>query len=840
MKRFCFYSGVFLVTSSTLMLQVVQTRILSVVAWYYLAFFVISIAMFGLTAGSVWVYLRRDRFTDATLSYDLTLFSGAFALTTALSLAVQMTLAPVVVPVVSTVVIWAELALCMAVPFFFSGVVISLALTRSPYPVGRVYGVDLAGAAIGCLGILALLNHTDGPTAVLWTAAMIAAAAVLFSGSGIGAAPRTPSPFGWLGRRPMLLFLALVLCALANGATSHGLRPLFVKGMIDAADERRLFEEWNSFSRVVVFESPQKDPHMWGPSPDFDGGDWSIEQRDIILDGAAGTTTYRIDGDAKNAEFLKYDVTNLAYFLPDRERAGIIGVGGGRDMLSARVFGVPDVTGVEINPILVRLLTDEPGYAEFSGMRRLDGMTFVVDEARSWFARTEQTFDVIQMSLIDTWAATGAGAYTLSENGLYTVEAWRVFLNRLTPEGVFTVSRWYDPNEDEETGRMISLAMAALFDLGATDPRRHIFVATSDRIATLVLSRSPLPPSAVAILEAVADDLSYDVLISPNADPASPVLRRIVASGDRAGLDRYTANLRLDLTPSTDERPFFFNQLPLDNPWKTVNLAVAMLAEGKKGVASGNLFATATLVLLFAVSAALVLATIVIPLRPAIRDVGRRLAFGGTVYFFLIGVGFMSTEIGLLQRMSVFLGHPIYALSIVLFSIILATGIGSLISDKLPLDTPGKFTLWATLIGGYLFALPFWLPGVLLAFESAALPARAALCVLTIAPAGLLMGFGFPTGMRMISAVDRKPTPWFWGINGAAGVLASILAVACSIAFGISTTLIIGALCYLCLIPAALAIGFRAEAADANAPRAFRGQAPARGGQPATGGASSG
>lgn len=226
------------------------------------------------------------------------------------------------------------------------------------------------------------------------------------------------------------------------------------------------------------------------------------------------------------------------------------------------------------------------------------------------------------------------------------------------------------------------------------------------------------------------------------------------------------------------------------------------------GVVGGNLTATLTLVKLFVLSLALVMAAIVLPLRPAIKDVGRRLAVGGTAYFFLIGVGFMCAEIGLLQRMGVFLGHPVYSLSIVLFSLILATGIGSVISDRWPLDDWRKLLLWSALTGGWLLALPFWLPDLLSGLESASLVVRACLCILLIAPAGLLMGYGFPTGMRLISVVDRKPAPWFWGINGAAGVLASSLAVACSIAYGIDITLMVAASCYILLVPAAISVGF--------------------------------
>jgi hypothetical protein len=220
-----------------------------------------------------------------------------------------------------------------------------------------------------------------------------------------------------------------------------------------------------------------------------------------------------------------------------------------------------------------------------------------------------------------------------------------------------------------------------------------------------------------------------------------------------------------------------------------------------------------TLVILFLCSLLLVNRIIVYPMRPAIADVGRRLAVGGTAYFMLIGVGFMCSEMGLLQRLSVFLGHPIYSLSIVLFSLILTTGMGSLFSEKFPLNTRPRFVLWAMLASAYLAALPTWLPQMLHAFESAPLLIRAPLCVAVIAPAGVLLGFGFPTGMRFIDAVDRRPTPWFWGINGAAGVLASSAAVAVSIAFGIYVTFLISAFCYVLLIPAGLLIGFEPAAA---------------------------
>jgi len=805
MARARFYAGVFCVTSATLMLQLVETRILSVILWYHLAFFAISMAMFGLTAGAVWVYLHNARYTPETLSYDLAYFSLAFALTIVLSLVWQMTMTLTIAISLTGVIVWIMLALFMAVPYFFSGVTISLALTRSPYPIGQVYGVDLFGAAAGCLGVLVLLNLTDGPSAVIWVGAAAAAGALLFAGSGLGGEPAKPPPLASLLRRRGTIFLVLGFLALANGLTPYGLQPLLVKDKI----ERRgpsLVEEWNSFSRVSVFlDAPRGEPQIWGPSPKIPPG-LTVDKRYMEIDGFASTTMYRFRGQVSEVSFLKYDVTNLAYFLPQRQRAAVIGVGGGRDVLSAWVFGLRDITGVEINPVFIKLLTSEPRFADYAGLHKLKTVRLVVDEARSWFARTKETFDIIQMTLTDTEAATGAGAFTLSENGLYTVEAFKIFLSRLTPQGVITVSRWYAPSQVNETGRLISLAVATLLDLGVPEPKNHIFVAAAQNMATMVLSAAPFLPGDIEALEKAAAQYQYRVLLSPASQPASEVLQSILQAKDRGQLEQKTAGFELDLKPPTDDRPFFFNQLPFYQPAKVYQLAVK---KHPGGVMHGNLLAALTLLVILLVSLGLVLLTIVWPLRPAIKDVGPRLVMGGTSYFFLIGIGFMTVEIALLQRMSVFLGHPIYALSVVLFSLILTTGLGSLISESLPLDSRGKFAFWAGLTGVYIMTLPYWLPQILLACDNADLLVRGGLCVAIITPAGVLMGFGFPTGMRLVAALDSRPTPWFWGINGAAGVLAASVTVGLSIAFGISVALLVGGVCYPLLIPAALIIGFK-------------------------------
>jgi hypothetical protein len=253
------------------------------------------------------------------------------------------------------------------------------------------------------------------------------------------------------------------------------------------------------------------------------------------------------------------------------------------------------------------------------------------------------------------------------------------------------------------------------------------------------------------------------------------------------------------LSPAYDDRPFFFEQLRIGDP-----RALRSALRSTDGVLRGNLVALATLALIIMLSIALVFITILVPSLPSVRQVHPRTAILGSAYFLLIGFGFMFVEIGLIQRISVYLGHPVYGLAIGLFGIIVSTGIGSLLSACVSLSRSGRLLAWTILLALYIAALPYWFPLLVDAFMSAALPMRALVCLTAIVPSGLLMGFGFPTGMSIVNGIDPRPTPWFWAVNGAAGVLASGLAVTISIEFSISATLWCGAISYLLLGPVAV------------------------------------
>jgi MFS family permease len=804
LRKAPFLSGVFLITFSFLIFQILQTRILSVIAWYYMAFLAISVAMLGMTAGAVWVYLWRERFQSIPLPVTLSNFALLAALAMPVSIAVQFCLITSTVLSVTTVISWSLLLIVMAVPYVFSGVVVSLALTRSPFPTGQVYGVDLLGAALGCVAVIAILNVLDAPTAVVVAGIICGLSGLAFAASaGAEDRPRLESKPWW--QKPGPIVIALVALALFNSLSSADLRPILVKDTIERSRDNT-YEKWNSYSRVRASPPVMELPPLWGASPKLPP-DTLVPVAALTIDGAAGTTMFHYDGTRKSIAFFQYDLVNLAYSLPGIHKSAVIGVGGGRDILSAHLFGVTDITGVELNPIFIYLHTRDPFYKNYSNLTAVPNLKMHVDDARSWFAATKEKFDLVQMSMIDTWAATGAGAFSLSENGLYTLEGWRAFLKTLNNDGIFTVSRWYGPSEVNETGRMIGLATAALLDAGVKDARPHLFVANADHIATLVLSKAPFTEEQLRLLNATVQEGGFNVLLAPYHPPESVLLRQVTEAQDLITLNRALNASYLDLTVPTDARPFFFNQLRIFNIPSVVYIARRWSSgQIRGGVIGGNLIASGVLAMILFLSVIAVIATILVPLRGAARQCPRRLVIAGSLYFSLIGMGFMLAEIALLQYFSVYLGHPIYSLGVCLFSLILASGLGSLTSDRLRLGTRGKLLAWGTIVVAYLVILEWVLPAVFEATTDRERLVRIGISLTAIMPLGFLLGFAFPTGMRLVEAVDRDPTPWFWGINGAAGVLASVLGVMLSMSLGINVTMLISAACYLLLIPTSFAL----------------------------------
>jgi hypothetical protein len=795
-----FLVGVFLTCMCGLMLQIIETRVLSVLANYNLAFVAISVAMLGLTAGALLVFYRFETtYSPARLSGVISRMMSYFAWSVLVSFGVLLNLAviPNFEPTLGFVASWTLTLLVLLPPYVLLGVAVSLALTRSPQNISLVYGVDLVGASSGCLVTLALLTAIDTYDAMLVVGAIGAIAASTFSIAGRIGGVRTQAvelkgtPNFLV--RPGLALGVLVIVAGVNALLgTHGLRPTLLKGRIERS--YALTEErWNSFSRIAMTMQPQSDAFLFSASeiaPHV-----QLDQGMMNIDAEANTVMYRFSGDPRDMDFLRFDATALAYFIRHQGRSAVIGIGGGRDLLTASIFGFRDITGVDYNPIFVRLFAHD--YRDFSGAGKIPGLRLAVDDARSWFARSHEQFDLIQMSMIDSWAGTTAGAYTISANPLYTVNGWKRFISRLTPDGVFTVSRWYHPEHPDEAARVLSLAMATLIEMGEPKPAEHLYLAANGKLSTLIVGRAPLSVRDLSTLDETVGWLHYKTLAAPNRESADPVLDRLLHAGTVDELIRIGRETPLNLAPTWDANPFFFNQLRLPDPSMPGSRLHAAFRES--GVLHGNLNASLTLLTLVVISMFAIVMVIIGPAMSSTRRSSANITLWSGAYFLLIGVAFMFVEISLIQRMSLFLGHPIYSLAIVLFSVVLATGLGSLFSHRAVPLSVSSLVGWPLVLAVYLGLLPLWWGKLLDETETGSLIERASVCLVMVVPAGVLMGFMFPTGMRLCTRIDSRITPWVWAVNGAAGVLASGAVVLVSINTSLNYSLRVGAVAYALL-----------------------------------------
>jgi hypothetical protein len=356
---------------------------------------------------------------------------------------------------------------------------------------------------------------------------------------------------------------------------------------------------------------------------------------------------------------------------------------------------------------------------------------------------------------------------------------------------------------------MLALAMETAWRLHAIDPRAHIAMVQSDIVATLLISPTPFDARDLDRLEQVATQRGFNTIASARKDPLHPLLRQLWRIPSREVMWSWAGAQKLDLTPPTDARPFFFNMLK-PATWLSDRDSVDQLDLGFLG----NLKATQTLLYATLASAVLTLLTLVAPIWRRHRELARLPApdvIAALGYFALIGLGFMFVEIGLLSRLSVFLGHPTLALAVLLGGIILFTGLGSMLSSRVPLDNARWARLYPLLPAALIVLSATLLQPLMQAFSAAHTPARVTVSVALLAAPALGMGLGFPLGLRLTERMEERrrsehaPSgkvilgPWLWGINGAFGVCASGLALGCSMIWGIQTTLLLGAACYALL-----------------------------------------
>ncbi|MGD1158640.1 MAG: hypothetical protein ABSA41_22845 [Terriglobia bacterium] len=768
-----FFLGLGLMCASTLLYEIVLTRLLSVTCWYYLAFVSVSMAMFGMTAGALAVQLRPALFDRSQVRLRMAQASFVMAVSMPIVLMIMFAIPLGISFAAQTVCSFLIFCSIIAVPFFFAGIVVCISLTKASAPIGRVYFADLMGAAAGCFGSLILLNLVDAPSAVMVISALVFLSASAYA--HFAAQPR-------LQRRCYVWAGALVVLAALNASTIHGIQPIWSKGRLDPRTDI-LYEAWNPISRVRVV-APKMEPRFVGPqTPPI-----SSEVVYVDIDNDAATPIFRFQGDLKDVDFLRYEVSTLGARLRAGGSAAVIGVGGGRDVVSCALFGFHRIVGIEINSNIVDVTSRR--LAWYSGFDKIPNFELHNDEGRSYLTRTHEQFDLVQATLVDTWAATAAGAMALTENSLYTQDGWRIFYQHLKPGGVIAFSRWNHWPDFHETPRLFSLAYATLLSEGVQDPESHLAMIGQADLATLLLSNQPFSPQDLEKIRATAKELDYQILFLPGEELGMPQLGPVLQARTLEGLAALRSKDFFDLSPPSDSSPYFFSFVRFHAVPGVLRIP---------GVDWKVLLPLLYLTSFMLAALILVVLTIVWPARRWTRlQQGSAPAPAGAILYFVgIGLGFMLAEMGMMQQLSIFLGQPIYSLAVVLAGLILAAGLGSLASDRMPISSALKSRAPALLSALVLLAYSLVVLPAIHGAVGGVLWQRIAVSLALVTPCGFIMGFCFPVGLRWATELGQEGNlPWMWALNGAASVLASFIAMCISTEISIRACVLTAVACY--------------------------------------------
>ena len=773
-------AGVALTSATLLMTELALTRIFSVIMYYHFAFLAISIALFGLSASGVCAFVFRktlDRFdTDTLLGAE----SVVYALCTLVALFFLVRLRIGLTYSRQNLLLMLTIYALAALPFFTGGLVITLAISRLSGRVSAVYASDLIGAATGCLVLIPLLDRVGAPGVVLTAAAMAFAAAALFASERL---------------RLRVAAIGVVATGVALFGQLSGVAAFDIGDAKGHVGDHALFAKWNSFSRIGVYERTHDN---WSLSQKYTGP--LPRTRYMDIDAAASTPILELAPDLSNVQFLRYELTAIAYRLKTPGfSALVIGPGGGRDLVSALVFGAGRVDGVEINPIIADDVMRGEFKAFSGGIYTHPRVRIAIDDGRSFVRGARDRYDVIQASLVDTWAATAAGAYTLTENTLYTVEAFDDYIDHLTDSGVLTMTRWV-----MDGLRLVSLAQEA-GEARRWDVSKHLAIVQFDRVQTFMLKKSEFTPMEIATLRAAAKELEFNVIYAPTfpGEPPAPLpidwvdgmatadYPRLIRAADRRD---FYASYKQDIRPTSDDRPFFFHTTKLHDQLR--------VAFGREMLFGNGLSALLTLM---GLSAALVATFVMGPLLFA----GGASARGWSpwlLYFGALGAGFMLIEVSVLQRFVLLLGHPVYSLTVTLFSLLLGTGIGAAWSRGLDERRLARSTaiVLVAIAALAVASIAFSTPLVTWAIPFSR-TVRIVVAAATLVPIGVVLGVPMPAGLRLLSARSPEMVTWAWGMNGALSVVGATVAIFIAMNWGFGAALLTAAGIYLIGLGALLA-----------------------------------
>ena len=741
---------------ATLILELSLTRIFSVVFYYHFAFLAISVALFGLGAGGVFSYVVAP--VGSSVFRRLGFIAVLVSAVTVISLSVILTRSEL------TNATLALIYFTSALPFALAGIIVSLVISETIVRVDRVYFFDLIGAAAGCLLLVPFLNVVGGPnTVIIASVAFAASSAIWFNLAG-------SSRGRMAGVALALLFVALIVLNLK--------RPFidvrFAKGQRLVNE---MFVKWNPISRIAL--APEKDSGMML----------------IFIDADASTGIANFDF-AHLTDSQKKDLATqgpgFVYQIRPGGKTLVIGPGGGWDVARAIASGSTDITGVEINPIIANTIMRKHFPKLSQNLYLRPEVRIEVEDGRSFVRRSPEKYQILQATLVDTWASTAAGAFALSENSLYTTDAFYDYLSHLTDDGILAFTRWgFDP--PRESLRLIALARVALDRLGEHDYKSHVMVVRQGSVKgwgaqdSVLISRKPFTQEDIRRARAALAAGSLQEIYIPGDEVTNAFGRLLTTSHP----EEFYRNYRYDVSPVDDDRPFFFYTV---QPRDLLNFI-------RNPTDSADYKINRAVPLLFGLMGVSIIATIVILVLPPVvlgaklpREAGAQRML---LYFLCIGVGYILVQVALIQKFVMLLGHPTYALTVIIFSMLVFSGLGSFFSRKIVAGNEGRLMRILCIVAVLVGVLAFSVPAVSNAGIVWPLSLRMLVTSAMIAPVAFAMGMPFPTGLTRMEKFHPASVRWAWALNAASSVLGSASAIFLAIYLGLRETLLVGGMMYI-------------------------------------------
>lgn len=778
---------VFLTSFSLLCYEVLLTRIFSIIQWQSIASIVISLALLGFGASGTALTIFQPRierrfafyFQACLLLFPVSLGLGFFVLG-------KVPFNPFEVGIDPSQWIYLSLYFVfMGIPFFFGAAVIGMALSH--FPVARTYFLNLAGSSGGAIAVI-LLSFLLHPNQIL-----ILITALAFATSAL---------FSQNFRKAISISLCALSLILAIGflfsfrwwnlGQMSPYKPLSRALLLPRA---RIIAE--RYSPLGLVQAVQAEGFHYS-------GDLSLlcpyqvpTQKAISFDGDSLSAVIPFDGRLKRIGYLDYLTSSLPYHLlsPEaRGRALILGVGGGEGILKALLHRFSSIDGVEINQDVIELMRNE--LAHFSGRIYAHPRVQVVrKEARGFLTSTAQKYDLIELSLMDSYAAAASGARALNETYLYTVESIQELWDHLSGKGLLAITRWND-TPPRGNLKMLNLCITALEGMSVKEIHRHLFCIRSMRTFTIILSRRPLTEDQIREGKAFARARLFDLVHYPGIRPEEgnryvrmefPIYDQAAKSLLSHDRKAFLQNYPFDLSAPTDRRPYYYNFFR----WKALPL---LLQAGPQRIPFTE-WGCFVLWICLLVAGIISFLLIVLPLFSTSFSPSRyRLPV--FLYFALLGIGYLFIEMPLIQKFILFLHHPTYSLSVILSSLLFFSGLGSYYSDRV-FPTRSRIFFSALTLILILVVYSLFLDPLMHWMAAQRDWMKILLCILFLAPLGFFMGIPFPQGLLAVKAKDASLLPWAWGINGFFSVISVLLAHILAIQWGFPTVLLLAGGCYL-------------------------------------------